>query len=176
MNKENIGIDQTREAIAAKIEDKRKATENIAVKKEGIGKRVSMYETAVANHEAKKIAAEKILEDYRASYAAQDALESVRLDELEHMEEILERYDTAYEDRAKASQTMLDRMEAIPDWMPGMDPELKGALTRDPEYKEALKQKLYLDQVLEASWADIKKIYSNRGEVSGFNVKGRQGV
>jgi hypothetical protein len=176
MNKENIGIDPTREAIAAKIDDKRKATENIAVKKEGIGKRVSMYETAVANHEAKRVAAEKLLEDYRASFATQEALEQVRLDEIEHMEEILDRYDTAYAERANATQTMVDRMEAIPDWMPGMDPELKGALTRDPEYKEALKQKLYLDQVLEAAWSDVKKIYSNRGEVSGFNVKGRQGV
>lgn len=169
-------LDPTREAIVAKIEDKRKAVENIATKKEGIGKKISMYETAVANHEAKRIAAEKILEDYRESFAAQDALESDRLDVLAHMDEILERHDLAVAELSEVSQTLVDRMNAVPDWMPGMDEELKGGLKRDPQFKEALKRKDYLNQCIDACWSDIKKIYSNRGEISGFNVKGRQGV
>lgn len=168
--------DETRAAIVAKIEAKRSAAEKITVKKTNLIVQVAVYENAIVAHEAKLRAAKERLELYRESVKTNTDDEVSRLSEAEHMQEILDRYDAAVLERMEKSRIMLERMEAIPDWFPGMDEELKGAVRRDPEYKQALERKLYLDQVIEVALSDVRKIYSARGEVSEINAKGRADV
>lgn len=168
--------DETRQAIVEKIEAKRTAAEKFTVKKTNLVKQVAVYENAIVGHEEKLRAAKERLESFKVSVKTNTDDEASRLSEADHMQEILDRYDSAVRERMEMSRIMLDRMEAIPDWFPGMDESLKGAVKRDPEYKQALERKLYLDTVIEVALSDVRKIYSARGEVSEINVKGRADV
>lgn len=167
---ENVS-DATREAIVAKIEAKRTSNEKTESKVRNLNSQIEVYENSVINYEAKIEAAKARADLFRTSLKTHEEDAERRALEIEHMEEILERYDLAVEDRSRQLQIMATRMEEIPDWYPGMDPELKGALRRDPEYKEALAKKEYYDQVMEIALSDIRKIYVSRGEVSGINAK-----
>jgi len=171
-----VSADATRDLIVAKIEGKASAAEKLETKQDNLDNQIEVYENSIVVNQDKIEKARARIEVFKESKiaAAEDVVR--RKEELEHMEEILARYDLAMEERMIHMGIMQERLNSFPDWYPGMDESLKLGAAADPVYQEARKRKLYLDEVLESCLSDVRKISVSRGEVSGFNVKGREGV
>jgi len=154
------------------IEAKKSATAGKAAKPDNIAKQTETYVAKIARLKADIARLEELVAANNKFLEGATELSGSRLGEVEHMEEILERYDLAVAERDGLFKVIRERMDAFPDWYPGMDTALKGALDRDPEYKKAISRKLYLDDVIENAPKDMRRVYNNRGEVSDFHKKG----
>jgi uncharacterized protein (UPF0305 family) len=99
-----------------------------------------------------------------------------RQEELDHMDEILARYDKASAEREKVLEVMRERIRVVPSWMPGDDESLKGGIERDEQYTSARTREEYLNSVMKNALSDVRKIFVARGVVSEYHTKGRKGV
>lgn len=169
-------MDETREQLIKDIDGKKTATAGKAAKPDNIVKQTQTYLNKIERLRADIDRLEELVEANNRYLAGATELSGSRLGEVAHMEEILERYDLAVAERAELFPVIQKRMEAFPDWYPGLDESLKGALRRDPVYKDAIARKAYLEDVIEAAPLDMRRVYNNRGEVSGYHKKGRIGV
>jgi SMC interacting uncharacterized protein involved in chromosome segregation len=169
-------VDPTRKAIADKIEAKRKATGTLDTKARNLDAQIDVYSNAVLNYEEKLRKALERIEAFKVSKIAVEVEAADRQEELDHMDEILTRYDKASVEREKVLVKIRERIDAAPEWFPGMDESLRGGFERDPEYKKAVARREYLDNVLANCLSDVRKIFVSRGTVSEYNVKGRKGV
>lgn len=158
------------------IEAKKAATAGKAAKPQNIANQTETYLAKIARLKADIARLEELVAANNKYLEGATELSGSGTGAVEHMEEILDRYDKAVAEQDGLFKIIRERMGAFPDWYPGMDDSLKGALDRDPEYKKAIARKLYLDDVIENAPKDMRRIYINRGEVSDFHKKGAQGV
>lgn len=175
----NNELDPTREHIVSKIAIKGNAAKKLEASSNSLDEQIDIYENAIQNT-LRKLAAQREkkaqMEQSRDRY--QEELSS-RRSEIEHMEEILSRYDESTvegEALGKILNRKLDEDKAEFDaetWTPGTTGKV---LTDDEEYQVARERKLYLLDLREACKSDVNKIMVSRGEVSVYNVKGRKGV
>jgi chromosome segregation ATPase len=164
------------EEISAKINTKRVATEKKRAKPDSLAEQIEMYEQSIKSHEEKIVKLKDLIAKREASkLVAQEELDQ-NLSEVEHMEEIYERYMLGIAESEVCSTIMVDRINELADWYPGIPEEETRKWERDPEYIEAKERQEYLNRLLPACLTDIQRIFYSRGDVSEFNVKGRKGV
>lgn len=163
-----MNIDENRVLIVQKIEAKASAIEKLRARPKNIATQKEIFQTAID----KKLAEIQTLRDKMAKYDEGTeniaGVEETRTGELEHMGQILERYDSAIEERASLNVIISKKLDEDM-WMPGMDEKLK--LKNDPEYVAARKRKLFLDDVIDNALPDVRKISVSRGEVSHYHMK-----
>lgn len=165
-----------RDEIVAKIETKKVATGKLVDKTDNLSKQRETYVKAIAEHEAKVESLKAMIAQIDNNAGGYVDTADARRSEIAHMEEILARYDKAVKEREKCTETLMRRLDEVPDWYPGMDESLRGGVAKDPEYQKALKRRDYLDGVIESCLPDVKKIFYSRGTVSEHNEAGRKGV
>ena len=176
----NNELDPTREHIVAKLDAKKAATTKLLDSVGGLDGQIDIYDKAIQKT-MDKLASQRAR---KASFEAsrQQILDQaeIRQGEIDHMEEILSRYDESTVE-GEALGEILNRKQAedsaefdAETWVPGATGKV--ALKDDKEYQEALTRKRYLLDLREACKFDVNKIMVSRGEVSEFNVKGRKGV
>jgi len=177
----NNELDPTRDYIVAKINAKKAATQKLVESVEGLDGQISIYDTAILKTLQKLETQRSRKEAFEASKEQILITVGLRQSDAEHMEEILSRFDEATAEGdalAKIINTKITESNASIDmdnWKPGASEDSDG-LKNDKEYQEALARKRYINDLREASKSDVSKIMVARGEVSGFNVKGRKGV
>lgn len=167
---------ETRDEIVAKIETKKGSVDKLQIKANSLKSQREMYLAAIEEYKEKIVKLEALVEQRGDNAEGYDADTEIRAGEAAHMEEILARYDKAVEDRAKTVAKIQERIEAFPDWMPGMDESLRGGYLRDPQFKKLSARRDYLDTVIDSALPDVKKIFYSRGVVSSIHEKGRKGV
>lgn len=167
---------EIRDEIIKRIETKKGSVGKSQSKADNLKSQRQMYVDAIADHEAKieKLKALIAQRDANAEGHVEDS--GLRAGEVDHMEQILARFDKAVLERENVVAKIQDVIASHPDWLPGMDENLKGGYARDPKYKKLTARRDYLDTVIEGALPDIKKIFYSRGVVSEINEKGRKGV
>ncbi len=164
MNKANNSnsIDETREAIVAKIEQKNVSTAKIVSKIDSLAEMNLTYEQAIVNHEKKITALRAKIGVYT------DSIESNRVDlekrqnELVQMNVVLERYDEASQEGAELSVYLLEKINTH-EWHPGDDQKKSTArLDEDPEYQQARKRKLEINDVTGSALGEVNRIFFGR--------------
>lgn len=166
-------VDQTRKAIADKIEAKRNATGTLETKSRNLETQIATYENAIVNYEEKLRKAKERLESFKESKQTVTVELADRQEELDHMDEILVRYDKAAAESKKLSEKILERIAVVPDKLPGTD---NGGFAQDAIYKKSRTRQEYLTTVMSYALSDVRKIFVSRGVISDYNVKGREGV
>ncbi len=169
-------VDETRVAIESKIDAKRKATGTLVTKSRNLDGQIAQYENAIVNYEEKLQKAKERLEMFKESKLNVAVELETRQEELDHMDEILVRYDKTQKEREKLLAIMRKRIEEVPSWMPGMDDSLKGGINRDPAYQKASTRLEYVDKVAVHALSDVRKIFVSRGVVSGYHERGNKGI
>lgn len=162
--------------IQAKIDTKRIAADKKRVKPASLANQIKMYERSIAAHQEKidKLN-EMILQRKESARIAQEEVDATDSD-IKHMEEILARYRAGYKEREEVSRLMVERIDALAEWYPGIPDEKKRAWERDPEYLKAKERQEYLNELLPECITDVSRVYYSRGDVSKPNRKGRKGV
>ena len=175
----NNEIDPTRDHIVSKIAIKSNAAKKLEDSAESLDTQIAIYENAIQNTQRKLDAQREKkaqMEQSRDRYV--EDLRN-RESEIEHMEEILSRYDESTVEGEALGEILnrkLDEDTAEFDadtWTPGTTGKV---MKEDEEYQKARARKLYLLDLREACKSDVNKIMVSRGEVSVYNVKGREGV
>jgi chromosome segregation ATPase len=175
--------DEIREQIAAKIKAKRVATENKRPKPKNLRTQKDMYLESIEGYKERIAKLEALIAKNEESSRNATSEVTQGVSELKHMEEILSRYDKGVEEKVECSQRKLRvinryEQQAVADmenWRPGQG-SFSARAKQDPEYVEAEERVVYLDKMLPECLKDINRIYSSRGDVSPFNVKGRKDV
>lgn len=168
-----VETDETRKAIVDKIESKRKATGALDTKSRNLDTQIMTYENAIVNYREKLRKAEERLESFKESKQAVVVELADREEELDHMDEILVRYDKASAESKKMADKILERIKVVPDRLPGTT---DGGFENDLEYKKAKTRQEYLSTVMSHALSDVRKIFVSRGVISDYNVKGRRGI
>lgn len=170
MNENELSEDKTRNDIISKIDSKRRSVTKLTGKPESLLSQKEVYEKAIEDHKRKIEVLEERIKQYADSAVdTRSTLES-REGELEHMENILARYDVATRER----EEVVTRIRAIIDadpWKPGDAISSASAYRKTPEYQELTARRDLLDNVIENALPDIRKILVSRGEVSVYNAK-----
>jgi len=167
---------EIRDELIAKIETKKGSVDKLQVKADSLKAQREMYLAAIEEYKEKIIKLEALVIQRGENAESYDTDTEVRAGEVEHMEQILVRYDKAVDERAKTVAKIQERIETFPDWMPGMDENLRGGYLRDAQYKKLVARREYLDTVIDSALPDVKKIFYSRGVVSSIHEKGRKGV
>lgn len=165
-----LSEDKTRNEILSKIASKRNAVEKIASKPQSILSQKEIYERALEDHKRKIRVLEEKIEQFSTSAVETENTHQCRVSELEHMEDILSRYDAAFEERASIGKKILEIVNAD-TWKPGDDIASAGAYRKSPEYLELTSRRDLLDNVIENALPDVRKILVSRGEVSDYHKK-----
>lgn len=169
-------MEETRNEIMAKIEVKRGSHSKLQVKADSLKAQREMYLAAIEEYKEKIVKLEALViqrEENADSYSEEAQL---RTTEGDHMQEILDRMDKAVVERAVVVGKIQDRLDELPDWMPGMNDKYRNGNKADPKIKKLTARRDYLDTVIETALPDVKKIFYSRGTVAAFNEKGRKGV
>ena len=169
-------MDETRKEIMAKIEVKKGSAEKLQVKADSLKAQSEMYLAAIEEYKEKIVKLEALVTQRIENAETYLADVDVRAGEAKHMEEILDRLDKAVVERAVTVGKILDRIDELPMWMPGMDDKYKDGNKSDTKVKKLTARRDYLDTVIDSALPDVKKIFYSRGTVAGFNEKGRKGV
>jgi hypothetical protein len=159
------------EQIQAKLATKTAAKEKAETKVSNIGSQTSVYEASLRKLAQKELSLKSQIETVETSRATALTDVEARTSEVEHIAEILERVKTSESERDSLVAWMQKQI-AADVWMPGMPEEDRGKLQRDPEFKEKLARKLFLDELIDAALGDVNRIFYSRGEVSGYHRKG----
>lgn len=176
----NIELDPTRESIVAKLNGKKAATQKLHDSAEGLEGQIDIYDTAIKKTLEKLESQRSRKASFEASREQVLAQAEVRQGEVEHMEEILSRFDEATAEGNELSVYLTKRAEEYKagiDWdtyVPGSTEPTE--LDLDEEYQTALARKRFILDLRETCRSDVNKIMVARGEVSGVNEKGRKGV
>ncbi len=175
----NNELDPTREHIVAKLDGKKAATNKLLDSVDGLDGQISIYDAAIKKTLQKLESQRSRKKSFEASRQQILDQAEIRQGEIEHMEEILSRYDESTvegEALGKILNRKLVKDSAEFDaetWTPGTTGKV---MKEDEEYQTARERKLYLLDLREACKSDVNKIMVSRGEVSVYNVKGRKGV
>lgn len=162
-------MDELRKQIVEKIEAKKESLDKLRQKPANLEAQKATYLNAIENHKAKIASLEAAIKKIDVSLELADKDRTGKNEDIEHMEEILERFDAVQSEREELSVWLTARLEedAEEEWYPGK----VSALSKDVEYKEKMRRKLYLDDVIANALPDIRKIFYSRGTVSDYNLK-----
>jgi len=167
---------EMREEIVAKLAAKKVAVEKkLSKPKNKIAQR-QMYVDAIAEHEKKIEKLQALIAKIDESSEDLNVEISLRESEVEHMEEILSRFDRGMKEREECVATMKRRIDALTMWTPENPVSVKDNMKTDKEYLKAFARREYLDRMLPECVVDVQRIFYSRGDISEFNVKGRKGV
>lgn len=158
-------VDTTRKAIVDKIEAKRKATSGLDKKSVNLDTQIATYENAIVNYEEKLRKAKERLEMFKESKRGIVVEQGNRQEELDHMDEILVRYDKAKAEKDKLVATIMDLIENGSDVVDESGVPRSG-FARDPRYIKAVKRRDQLDNIVDNALSDVRKIFVSRGVVS----------
>lgn len=175
----NNELDPTREHIVSKINIKKNAAQKLEDSSTSLAEQINIYENAIQNTQRKLNAQREKKAQMEQSRDRYDEEHRTRQSEVEHMEEILARYDASTVEGLSVKEVLNRKLAEdkanfnADTWTPG---SFTDTLKEDEEFRIAKERNDYLLSLQEACKSDVNKIMVSRGEVSGFNVKGRKGV
>ncbi len=176
----NNELDPTRESIVSKLNSKKAATQKLHDSVAGLDGQIEIYDTAIEKTLAKLESQRSRKESFETSREQVLAQTEIRQGEVEHMEEILSRFDEATAEGNSLGEYLTKRRleyEAGIDWetyVPGSTEPTE--LDLDKEYQTALARNRFILELRDTCRSDVNKIMVARGEVSEINEKGRKGV
>lgn len=162
--------EEKRDEIVTKIEAKRVAVEKLLAKPKSLNSQVEMYRESIEEYKRKIAALEERIAKFEASGAESQSTGEKRAEELQWMENILVRFDSALEESAKVAAQKY-AMAENDSWKLGDDMALMGAYRKTPEWKALTARLDLLNAVIDNALPDVQKIYNSRGRVSVYHAQ-----